>query len=203
MSILAQLNELLLKVYSIDYLLKCRVDEASEKMLKLSPLSGKVDMFQINDPAVLLFHIEGQLQMLPANVAAIDKSAGWVIFSRPEKDIDEERRIFERYPVSLTVSARRKFSSRRLHFVAKNISMYGMSAISQVELDEEEFIDIDLLTDKNMFYFSGKVIWKNNLGNGFDYGLQLTHFDVATKQSFEDYLEKQKTEYSKMFSKAR
>lgn len=198
-----QLNELLIKIYSIDYLLKCRVDEVSEKVLILSPLSGKVDMFQINDPVVVLFYEGEQLQMLPADVSVINKSAGQIVFSRPEKEIEEERRIFDRYPASLTVSARRKFSNRRLHFVAKNISMYGMGVISQVELDEEECIDIDLITDRNMLYFSGKVLWRNKLDNGFEYGLQLTHFDVATKQSFEVYLEKQKAGYEKMFSKAR
>lgn len=197
------LDEVLLKIYSIDYLLKCKINEVSEKKLKLSPLSGKVDMFQINDPTVLLFYEEGQLQMLPADVVAIDKSAGQVTFPRPEKQIEDERRIFERYPVSLSVSARRKFSNKRLHFVAKNISMYGMGVISQTELIEEESIDVDIMTNRSMFYIGGKVIWKKALGSAYEYGLQLTHFDIATKLSFEEYLEKQKAEYMKMFSKAR
>jgi hypothetical protein len=203
MSILVQVNELFLKIYSIEYLLKCKVDEASEKIVKLSPLSGKVDMFSIHDPAVMIFYSDKLLYALPANVESIDKSLGQIIFTCPEKDVNDERRIFDRYPVSLAVSARRKFSSKRLYLVAKNISMYGMSAISQSELDIDELIDIDLITDKNMFYFCGKVIWKENLGNGFEYGLQLTHMDVATKQSFEGYLEKQKSEYVNMLSKAR
>lgn len=201
--ILAQQNEVLLKVYSIDYLLKCKVEEATERILQLSPISGKVDMFQIYDPTVVIFSNEKQLKILPADVAAIDKAAGQVTFTRPEKDVDEDRRIFERYPVSLSVSARRKFSSRRLHFVAKNISMYGMGVISQTELDVEECIDIDLITDRNMFYIGGKVIWKETLGRGFEFGLQLTHFDITTKQSFEAYLVKQKDEYMKMINKAR
>lgn len=203
MSILVKVNELFLKLYSIEYLLKCKVDEASEKMVKLTPLSGKVDMFTIHDPAVIIFNIDNLLYTLPADVESIDKSLGQVAFTRPEKDVDEDRRIFDRYPVSLTVNARRKFSSKRLHLVAKNISMYGMCVISQSELDIDEFIDIDLFTDRNMFYFSGMIIWKEKLGEGFEYGLKLTHFDVATKQSFEEYLGKQKSEYLKMFSKAR
>jgi hypothetical protein len=203
MSVLLQVDELLLKIYSIDYLLKCRVDEASEDTVKLSPLSGKVDMFQLHDPVVMLFEYNKFLHTLPADVAFIDKSRGQVVFARPARDVEEERRIFERYPVSLTVSARRKFSSKRLHLVAKNISMYGMGVISRSELDIDEYIDIDLITDRNMFYFSGKVVWKELLGEDFEYGLQLTHFDVATKSTFEDYLEKQKAEYIKQFPRAR
>ena len=203
MNIPAQLDEIVLKIYSIDYLLKCRIDGNNGRIVKLAPLSGKVDMFQIDDPTVLLFYLDGHLHMLPADVRSIDKSAGLVELEYPEKEINEERRIFERYPVSLTVSARRKFSGKRLHFVAKNVSMYGMAVISQVELDEEEQIDIDLITDKSMFYFSGRLVWKRKLQNCFEYGLQLTHFDIATKSSFEAYLEKQRQEYEKMLSKAR
>jgi len=201
--ILSQLSELLLKIYSIDYLLKCRIDEASEKLLKLSPKSGKVDMFQINDPAVAIIYDKKQIMTLPADVTCIDKSIGRVTFTRPVMEVPDERRIFERYPVSLVVSARRKFSNKRLHFIVKNLSMYGMGAISQVDLDDEELIDIDLITDKNMFYFSGKIVWKDMLEKCFEYGIQLTHFDVATKQSYESFLGNQKEEYLKMFSKAR
>ena len=200
---LAQQAELLLKIYSVDHLLKCKMEEVSESMLRLSPLSGKVDMFQISDPVVLLFYEGAQLQMLPADVTDIDQSTGQVTFSRPKKETEEERRIFERYPISLIVSARRKFSNKRLHFLAKNISMYGMCVISQFELDDEELIDIDLITDKKMFYLSGKVIWKKAFGKKVEYGLQITHYDVATKQALEEHLEKQKAEYEKMITKAR
>ncbi len=203
MSLLVQVKELFLKIYSIDYLLKCKVDEASEKIVKLSPLSGKVDMFTVYDPAVIIFCVDKQMYTLPADVESIDKTLGQVVFTRPEKEVEEDRRIFDRYPVSLTVSARRKFSSKRLHLVAKNLSMYGMCVVSQSEMDIDELIDIDLITDRNMFYFNGKVIWREKLGDGFEYGLQLTHFDIATKQSFEGYLEKQQSEYLKMLSKAR
>lgn len=203
MEIPANINELLLKTYSIDYLLKCRVDEVSESILKLSPLSGKVDMFQAYDPVILLYNDDNDLQVCPADVASINSSMGQVTLNRPQKEVGDDRRIFERYPVSLAVSARRKYSSKRLSLVAKNISMFGMCVISESELDEEEFIDIDLITDRSMIYFSGKIIWKKMLGKGFEYGLQLTHFDVATKSIFESYLVSQKAEYSKMMSKAR
>lgn len=200
---LNQKDELLLRIYSIDYLLKCRVDEVTENDLKLSPISGKVDMFQVSDPVVLVFYEEKHMQMLPADVTFIDKTAGQVTFSRPKADINEERRIFERYPVSLIISARRKFSSKRLHFVAKNISMYGMCLISQEEVDAEESIDIDLITEKTMFYFSGKIIWRRNLTGCFEYGLQLTHYDISTQKAMEDFLGNQKSTYEKMISKAR
>lgn len=200
---LIQNGEILLKIYSLDYLLKCRVDEVSEKELKLSPLSGEVGMFQANDPVVILYYEGKYLKTIPADVSAIDKSAGQVTFTRPEMAIFEERRIFERYPVSLIVSARRKFSNKRLHLIAKNISLYGLGAISEADLDEEELVDIDLITDKAMFYFSGKIVWKKKSGQGFEYGIQLTHVDVVTKRLLEDYLEGQKTEYERMFSKAR
>ena len=201
--ILTQQKEVLTKVYSIDYLLKCRIDEASEKLLKLSPLSGKVDMFLVNDPIVAIVYDSKQIKTFPADVININSEADQVTFARPIIEVPDDRRIFERYPVSLVMSARKKFSNKRLHFVVRNLSMFGMGAISKADLDEEETLDIDLITDKSMFYFSGKIIWKNTLKNCYEYGIQLTHFDVATKQSYESYLQNQKTEYLKMILKAR
>lgn len=201
--ILSKDSELLLKIYSIDYLLKCKIDEVGERKLGLSPLSGKVDMFQIHDPVVAIAYEEKQIRIFPADVTNIDSKSGRVEFNRPVMEVQDERRIFERYPVSLVASARKKYSNKRLHFIAKNLSMFGMGAISRTELEEEELLDIDLITEKNMFYLSGKIVWKNVLGSCFEYGIQLTHIDVATKQAYEAYLENQKTEYSKMILKAR
>jgi len=200
---LFQNSEVLLKIYSLDHLLKCRVDEISERQLKLSLLSGDVRAFQINDPVVLLYYEGKQLKMLPADVMSVDESAGQVVFSRPEEAVFEERRVFERYPVSLAVSVRRKYSNKRLHFVAKNISLYGLGAISEEELEENEILDIDLITDKAMFYFNGRIVWKKVNGKFFEYGIQLTHVDVATRKLMEEYLQGQIADYERMISRVR
>lgn len=196
-------GEILLNIYSIDYLLRCNVNESSERILKLTPLSGKVDMFQLYDPVVLLLNSSSGLEILPADVTGIDKIQSMVTFNMREKEVDEERRVFERYPVSLVVSARRRFSSKRIQLAVRDISLYGMGVVSQVNLDEEELIDIDLITDRNMFYLSGQVIWKNSLGDCSEYGLKLTNYDVATKYFFEEFLGKQKVNFLNMMSKAR
>ena len=201
---LTQQEELLLSIYSVDHLLKCRVIETPESAVVLAPVSGKVDMFQVYDPVVLIFYDhEKQLQTLPADVSLIDKSSATITALVHEKDIEEERRIFERYPVSLEVSARKKFSSKRLRLIVKNISLYGLGAVSQSELEVDEPVDIDLITERSMFFFTGKVIWKKNLDSYFEYGLQFTVYDVATKNLLEEFLLKQKSEYIKMMTKAR
>lgn len=200
---LVQNSEVLLRIYSLDHLLKCRVDEVSEKELKLSPLSGRVEMFEINDPVVLIYYEGKLLKTVSADVIAIDAQAGQVTFSRPEMAIFEERRVFERYPVSLVVSARRKYSNRRLHFIAKNISLYGLGAISQEDLEEEELLDVDLITEKAMFYFSGRVVWKKTRTKCFEYGIQLTHVDIVTRKLMEEYLRSQSIEYERMIPKAK
>ena len=201
---LTQQEEILLSVYSVDHLLKCRVMESAESTVKLTPVSGKVDMFQVYDPIVLVFYDQSkQLQTLPADISQIDRQSAAITALVREKEIEEERRIFERYPVSLEVSARKKFSSKRLRLIVKNISLYGMGAVSQSELEVDEPIDIDLITERSMFFFSGKVVWKKNLNKYFEYGLQYTLYDVATKNLLEEFLLKQKSEYIKMMTKAR
>ena len=197
-------RELLLSIYSIDYLLRCSVVELVDKNLKLVPVSGKTDMFQLLDPVVLISVDHNDITTTSADVTAIDTESGNVSLFIRDEDVPVERRVFERYPVSLMISARKKFSSKRIHMLVKNISLYGMMVVSETELDVEEQIDIDLITERNMFYFSGMVVWKNRLINDcFDYGLQLTHYDIATRHLFQEYLTKQKTNYANMISKAR
>lgn len=203
MNIPDHIKEVVLSVYSIDYLLKCRVCSKDGSMLKVSPISNKVDMFQFNDPVVILYNDHDQLQMKGGNVKAIDNTNKDITITVVARDVDEDRRIFERYPASIPLSVRRRFTNKRLSFIAKNISLYGIGAISRADLDLDEMVDIDLITGKYMFYFGGKVIWKNQLENCFEYGFQLTDFDIATKMSFEAFLGKQKSEYFNALNKAR
>jgi hypothetical protein len=196
-------REIHLGIYSIDYLLKCSVIEFFENVLKLSPISGKTDMFRKYDPVVLITNAAGNIDTTAADVVDIDKGSSRITLFTRDEDVPEERRVFERYPASLEVSARKKYSNKRLQMIVKNISLYGMGVVSHEDLEAEELIDIDLITDRNMFYFSGKVVWKKPLDGIFDYGLQLTHYDVATKYLFQEYLTRQKMNYSNMIPKAR
>lgn len=195
-------EDVYLSVYSIDYLLRCRVDENSDELVKISPLSGRTDMFQVYDPVVLLAY-DADLEMIPADVIEIDPANACVLLRVRKKEIDEERRIYERYPVSLVVSARKKYSSKRIDLVVRNISLYGMGVVSDIDLPEEEFLDIDLITDKNMFYFNSQIIWKDCRGSSFEYGLKLVNYDIATKSYFEEYLKKLKEIFIGMIPKAR
>ena len=203
MNSIAQLSEIAILVHSIDYMLKCRIHNICERRIKVSPLANKLDMFQINDPVVCAYLENDELQLRSGEVKFIDNLEKSVEILIAESDTHDERRMFERYPVSLAVSARKKFTNKRLHFIAKNISQYGMGAISESNLEMDDSIDINLITGKYMFYFVGKVIWKQNIENGFEYGFRLTDFDIATKLSFEAYLGKLKDEYRSMYFKAR
>lgn len=203
MNIPAHIKEVVLSLYSIEYLLKCRVSGMDGNRLLVAPVSGKVDMFQFNDPVVVLYMDNGQLEMKSGDINVIDNKNMEVAIAVAEREVNQDRRIFERYPASMALSARRKFSNKRLNFVAKNISLYGIGAISKADMDLDEQVDIDLIAGKYMFYFGGKVVWKSKLENCFEYGFQLTDFDIATKMSFEVYLGKLKNEFLSAYSKAR
>ncbi|HOQ07062.1 MAG TPA: PilZ domain-containing protein [Clostridiales bacterium] len=143
------------------------------------------------------------IQTASAEVTAIDTKSGIVSLYMRDEEVPVERRVFERFPVSLMISARKKFSSKRMHMLVRNISLYGMMVVSETELDEEEQIDIDLITDKNMFYLRGMIVWKKKVNNCFEYGLRLTHYDVATRYLFQDYLSRQKANFASMIPRAR
>lgn len=194
-----------ISIYSIDYLLKCTVTDTSDKILKLCPFSGKLDMLQMYDPVVIVSSGEdGQIITTPGDIASIDSRSCQFELNIHDMEVDKDRRVFERYPASLAISARRKFSSKRLHMLVKNISLYGMGVISPVDLESEELVDIDLITDRNMFYFSGKIVWKNKISSEyFEYGMQLTNYDIATQYQFQEYLNKQIQHYANLIPRAR
>ncbi len=201
---LEQQEEVFISIYSIDYLLKCSVVGISGKLIKISPTSGKTDMFQICDPVVIISYHANQIEIVPADVISIDRKSCSIELNICNFEVDQERRIFERYPVSLEISARRKYSNKRLHMLVKNVSLYGMGAISSTELEVEDLIDIDLITEKNMFYFGGKIMWRKKLSdNYFEYGIQLTDYDVATQFQYQEYLNKQNSYYISLIPKAR
>jgi hypothetical protein len=184
--------------------LKCTVTDTSDKILKLSPLSKKLDMLQMCDPVVIVCSRDGQIKTIPGDVASIDSKACEFELNLNDIEVNQERRVFERYPVSLAISARRKYSSKRLHMLVKNISLYGMGVISPVDLEVEELVDIDLITDRGMFYFNGKIVWKNKFSSEyFEYGMQLTNYDIATQYQFQNFLNKQTHYYMNLIPKAR
>lgn len=193
-----------INVYSIDYLLRCIIEKSSEQSLKLQPVSGKIDMLQISDPVVIIYSNENQIKTVPGDVASLDsRSCGFEVIVR-NLEVNQDRRVFERYPVSLAISARKKYSNKRLHMLVRNLSLYGMGVISPVDLELEELIDIDLITEKNMFYFNGKVVWKNRLNSEYlEYGMQLTNYDIATQYQYQEYLKKQMNIYMAMIPKGR
>lgn len=203
MGISAQISEIAVQVHSIDYVLKCKVVSMSGDVIAISPLEKKVDMFQVSDPVVLMYMEGVHLRLFSGSILLVDTAENFVRIRVIDIEAEEERRIFERYPVSLAVSARRKFSSKRLNLIAKVISEYGMCAVSRAELDIEESVDIDLIAGKYMFYFVGKVAGKEKCGDSFEYDFQLTDFDVATKSSMAVYLGKLKEEYKSQYEKAK
>lgn len=203
MNIPSHIKEVALSIYSIDYLLKCQVCGMEGPKLVLAPVSRKIDMFQFNDPVAVVYMDNSQLYVRGGGVKVIDSPKTEITLAIVPNETEAERRIFERYPSSVLVDVRRKHSSKRLSFIAKNISMYGMGAVSRAELDVDEQVDIDFITGKYMFYFGGKVVWKKKLENCFEYGFTLTDFDIATKASFEVYLGKLRSEFLNAYGKAR
>jgi predicted Zn-dependent protease len=197
-------NEVAVFVHSVDFAMKCRVVGIDGNSLSFTPANiPKVDMFQPGDPVVCIYMDNGNLQMTGGDVTKVSNREKIVAIDIAEENPQKERRLFERYPTSMVVSARKKYASRRLHFTARNISLFGLSVVSDTDLDVEELIDIDLITGKNDFYFGGKVVWKKPAVAGFEYGFQLTNFDVATMNNFEAYLSDLKKDYNNLYLRAR
>ncbi len=203
MSFNSKVEKIDLLVYSADNLIRCNVVESLDNKIKAAPIASKVDMFQAGYPVVCMFISEGVLKFRNGEISEVDNKNLLLVVDMPFEVVIEERRIFERYPVSLEVSARRKFSNKRFLLIAKDLSEYGMGAVSKIDLEMDEIIDMNLITGRYMFYFVGKVTWKQQKRDYFDYGFQLTEFDITTKASMASYLGKLNEDYKKLYEKTK
>jgi hypothetical protein len=203
MSFTVDVDKIAFQVFTTDNLIKCDVIKMSQDIVTAVPVLNKTDMFQKGYPVVCMYLSNGTLEFRSGEILDVNDKNSELTVSIHFEEIKEERRIFERYPVSLEVSARRKFSNKRFMLVAKDLSEYGLGALSKTDLELDEIIDMNLITGKYMFYFVGKVAWKKEVNDYFEYGFQLTEFDITTKASMESYLGKLYEEYKKLFQKSK
>lgn len=195
-----------IQIYSMDFGMKCTISERQGMEVTILISYGKCDMVRINDPVVFMYMNNDIFQCRSARVLSADYKNCSLRLLIAEDLEKEEKRVFERYPISLEASARKKFQNKRINLVAKNASLYGLGVISNFEIEIDEFLDLDLITKKNMFYFSAKIVWKKILEgseNNYEYGLHIKDIDVATINILDEYLKKLRVMYMDMYEKAR
>jgi hypothetical protein len=195
-----------IQIYNMEFAMKCEIVEQKDMEITVRITLGKCDMIRQNDPVVFQYMDNDVFQCRSAVAQEVDYRNCIIRLYVAEDFGNEERRVFERFPVSLEASARKKYQNRRINLIVKNLSLYGLGVVSSADIDIDELIDIDLITKRNMLYFTAKVVWKKELKgneNNYEYGIHIKDVDVATINILDEYLKKLRSVYVDMYDKAK
>lgn len=113
-------------------------------------------------------------------VATTPKENSYIICSQKvewlstEKD---ERREFDRYPMSLLADIKRVGSTKREAACIKDISYAGMCIFSTEDFELEDNIDINLYFSNNVLTFEATIKRKSKCFGRSEYGVQIVHRD--------------------------
>lgn len=159
--------------------------------------------FKKNDPVVVYSIKNQRAEILSCDVTAKDLNDCVLIAKKEVKGSTqwEEKRQFERYPVSLYADIKVKSLSKRNFALIKNLSYSGMLIYSKAEIPEEEQFDIDLYADKQVIFLKAVTVRKLEHTEFSEYGIQMVYTDFNSIETMKKYVEGLRESHKKIVVK--
>lgn len=183
---------------------KCSILEEKDDILKVCIDKGYayIELLK-NDPTVIAYLQDNEIKTLGSYIVGIDNAN-----SKLELRIDDEhsvpgqeRRIYERYPVSLYADIKTK-AAQRATAILKNISYSGMLIYSKSEFPVDTVIDIDIFLDKQVMDLKAKVIRAVKRADFNEYGLQVIYSSYDAMDSMKKFVESLRYSQASIVQKA-
>ncbi|WP_010248451.1 PilZ domain-containing protein [Acetivibrio cellulolyticus] len=168
----------------------------NEVLLNLPKKFSIYNLFE-NDPVVLGFRAGLEIYAAECSIRIINVKDSSIALKVDNIEFVKEKRIFERFPVSLYADIRTHEDGNRKIACISNISLDGLAMVSRNEFFEEDTIDFDIYIDKRILRLSGSVIWKEKISGNFQYGIKIIYQDFNTKNSLKLYMNILKNEQEK------
>jgi len=141
------------------------------------------------DPITVGYALEREISICSCTVVSINSKAGAIGLKIDSADTLMDKRILDRFPVSLYAEVRLKDSSKRNTITIKNLSIGGMQISSQNEFTEGQDIEINAFLDKNVVTLKAEIVWKTKNFSRFDYGLKTLYTNYNTRNYIKLYLQ--------------
>lgn len=167
----------------------------NEVWLNLPKKFPAYDLFE-DDPAVLGFQTGLDIYAAECSIRSINAKDGNVVLKIENTEHIKEKRIYERFPVSLYADMRAKNGTKKAAYV-RNISLNGLSIVSKSELSEGDEVVCDTYIDNRVLELPGTVMWKAKSSKNFQYGIKTMFQDYNTRNSLKLYLNILKDEQEK------
>jgi hypothetical protein len=103
----------------------------------------------------------------------------------------ENMRKRNRYFVSLSGSIKKESGDTEKAVIVRDLSFEGLrvDCSSEFEVDSKVYVSINL-TKQQKFSFKGRIVRKANLGNGFEYGIEICNIFRENNMVLYDYINK-------------
>lgn len=100
----------------------------------------------------------------------------------------ENKRQHERFPVSFYADIRMVDGSVKQLATVKNLSYYGVSLLTKVELNQNELIEMDMYIDNAVVFAKGNIVRLINHENWIEYGISMVYDDVEDLDNMKKYV---------------
>jgi hypothetical protein len=197
-------NTVYLYHYSRNMPYKCELVVDNIGTLDFSISSKDLKTFIKFEPVVICYHINSdEVRILSCDIAEIDIGKNLLQVKLDEEDLVEyeEKRKFERYPVSMFTDIRASTLPKKCFALIKNLSYSGMLIYSKSQIPDDEEFDIDLYADKQVIFLKAKVMRIVNHGSYFEYGLQIVYSNYTSMEAMKSYVEGLKNFHKNMIKK--
>lgn len=133
------------------------------------------------DPVILgALNSQSQIKVIGGNVVGLlvdSSNFDNLVITTDKEDIANEKRQFERFPVSLLGGFKREGLSKIYEASVKDISYSGMRIYSDEDIEVGEEVKLDIYLKDSVKFFVCRIIRKAQYFGRYEYGLTIIHND--------------------------
>lgn len=184
-----------IKHYANDLPLKGKVLSCSDTSLSIHILNKEnFSPFAVNDPLALSFSYDNKVYVVSGLTTTFDADKNIANMSIEKVDLLEEKRLFERFPLSKNCTIKVGQSLTDYPGVIRNISANGMMVLCSAQFPIYQKINVTFDIGKPIT-LTCIVIRKGKLTNEqTEYGLKIHYINEATPKIIKNFLVKLKKE---------
>lgn len=143
------------------------------------------------DPIIFGFLLEnGTLEFNGGSIIAISENGRDLIIAADKTANTLERRQYERFPLSLHARCRANNTMETRDAYIKDLSYSGFRIYTDLDLNTQDTIELDIYDHNNVFNLTGLVIRKTTCYSRNEYGIQIVYTSKSTISTTKDFLDK-------------
>lgn len=165
--------------------------EGNLLIVKLTNDFAKINLLE-GDPIVCGIQKENVVYTYGCTIVKIRAKDKFIELTIDSINTSENKRQHERFPVSLYADIKFKDTIKNQLATIKDLSYYGVSLLTKVELNHNEIIELDIYIDKLVIFVKGNIVRRINHENWIEYGISMVYDDISTLNEMKEYVKELK-----------